>query len=218
MTTSAAEIEQQKQASAEAAALLVEDGQKVGLGTGSTVAYLLPALAARNLKRMRWVATSPRTEAAARALGLQVEPFELSELDVAIDGADQVAPDGWLIKGGGGAHTRERLVAAAADRFVVIASSDKTVERLHAPVPLELHEFGLASTLRRLPMARLRPDTPRSPDNGLIADLHEPIDDPAALAQRLEATPGIVDHGLFPSAMVHDVLIARASGVEHLRI
>ncbi len=127
---SSAEIEAQKQAAAEAAALLVEDGMKVGLGTGSTVAYLLPALARRALREVRYVATSPRTEAAATALGLHVEPFALAELDVAIDGADQVAPDDWLIKGGGGAHTRERLVAAAARRFVVIASGDKPVEAL----------------------------------------------------------------------------------------
>jgi ribose 5-phosphate isomerase A len=215
-TRTTAEIEGQKQAAAEAAALLVEDGQTVGLGTGSTVAYLLPALAARGLLDMRWVATSPATEDAARALGLAVEPFELPELDIAIDGTDQVTPDGWLIKGGGGAHTRERLVAAAARRFVVIASADKAVERLHPPVPLELHAFGLAATLRRLPDARLR-DAARSPDGGVIADLHEPIDDPAALAARLDATPGVVDHGIFSPALVHDVLIAGRDGIEHRR-
>lgn len=216
MATTAAETERQKQAAAEAAALLVEDGQTVGLGTGSTVAYLLPALAARGLRGMRWVATSPRTEEAAKALGLAVEAFTLPQLDVAIDGADQVTPEGWLIKGGGGAHTRERLVAAAALRFVVIASAEKAVERLRAPVPLELQAFGLEATLGRLPMARLR-DVPRSPDGGVIADLHEPIDDPAALAARLDATPGVVDHGLFSPALVHDVLIAGTTGVEHRR-
>src|SRR5690242_5732768 len=102
----------------------------VGLGTGSTVAFLLPALAARRLS-IRCVATSVRTEVAARELGLTVEQFDaLDRLDLAIDGADQVDPDGWLIKGGGGAHTREKIVAAAADRFVVIASTDKVVDRL----------------------------------------------------------------------------------------
>src|SRR5205814_10433991 len=100
--------ETEKRAAAEAAALLVEEGMLVGLGTGSTVAYLLPALAARHLS-IRCVSTSPRTEAAARELGLPVEPFEgLGRLDIAIDGADQIAPDGWLIKGGGAAHTREK--------------------------------------------------------------------------------------------------------------
>src|SRR5262245_53443527 len=114
---------------------------RVGLGTGSTVAHLLPALAARDLE-LRCVATSPATAEAARALGLSVEPFTgadaLAELDMAIDGADQVDPSGWLVKGGGAAHTREKAVAAAAARFVVIVSSDKLVERLAPPVPLEL--------------------------------------------------------------------------------
>ena len=95
----------------------------VGLGTGSTVAHLLPALAARGLE-IRCVVTSTATEEQARELGIPVEDFDrLDRLDIAIDGADQIAPDGWLVKGGGGAHTREKIVAAAADRFVVIADS-----------------------------------------------------------------------------------------------
>src|ERR687891_2408448 len=163
--------EDEKRRAAQAAAELPEDGMAVGLGTGSTVAYLLPALADRKLT-LRCVATSPRTEAAARELGLAVEPFEtLERLDIAIDGADQVAPDGWLVKGGGGAHTREKIVAAAAERFVVIADSSKPVDRIEAPIPLELHAFGLASTLRRLRLGggavELRGAPPR-PDGGVI--------------------------------------------------
>ncbi len=115
-------VEKEKQRAANAAAELVEDGMTVGLGTGTTVAYLLPALAARQLS-LRCVATSPRTEQAATKLGLRVERFTLERLDIAIDGADQISPDGWLVKGGGGAHTREKLVAVTADRFVVIADS-----------------------------------------------------------------------------------------------
>ena len=102
------EVEKEKQRAAEAAAQVVEDGMTVGLGTGTTVAYLLPALAARQLS-LRCVATSPRTEKAATELGLRVERFTLERLDIAIDGADQISPDGWLVKGGGGAHTRRRL-------------------------------------------------------------------------------------------------------------
>jgi len=110
-------VEGEKRHAAEAAAELVEDGMAVGLGTGSTVAYFLPALALRGL-RIRCVATSLRTESAARELGLPVEPFEeLDRLDLAVDGADQIDPAGWLVKGGGAAHTREKIVAAAADRF-----------------------------------------------------------------------------------------------------
>src|SRR5919201_6166001 len=100
-----AELDREKQIAAEAAALFVEDGMAVGLGTGSTVAFLLPALAARRLS-LRCVATSPATERAARELGLAVEALDaVGTLDIAIDGADQIAPDGRLMKGGGGAHT-----------------------------------------------------------------------------------------------------------------
>src|SRR5207302_7738356 len=116
----------------------------------STVSFLLAALASRSL-HLRCVATSVRTEEAARALGLDVEPFEsLDRLELAIDGADQIAPDGWIVKGGGAAHTREKIVAAAADRFVVIASSNKVVEVLEPPIPLELLAFGLDATLAEL--------------------------------------------------------------------
>src|SRR6478609_10388717 len=102
-------VEDEKKLAAEASAQLVEDGMVVGLGTGSTVAYLLPALAARGLS-LRCVATSPRTQEVGRKLGLSVEPFgEIDQFDIAIDGADQDAPDGWLVKGGGAAHTREKI-------------------------------------------------------------------------------------------------------------
>ena len=153
----------EKRVAAEAAALVVEDGMAVGLGTGSTVAFLLPALAARGLS-LRCVATSPATEEAASALGLAVEPFDgLDRLDLAIDGADQVAPDGWLVKGGGGAHTREKVVAAAAERFVVVADSSKTVEAIRAPVPVELLRYGLAATLRELGNAEIRAERRPAP-------------------------------------------------------
>ena len=209
----------EKRVAAEAAAELVEDGMRVGLGTGSTVGHLLPALARRALS-LRCVATSPATEAVARELGLAVEPFSgteaLATLDIAIDGADQVTPSRWVVKGGGAAHTREKAVAAAADRFVVIVSSDKLAERLGPPVPLELLEFGLAATLGHLGDVTLR-DVPRSPDGGVIADYTGAFDDPAELAARLSATTGVVEHGLFPPELVSDVLIARGDEVEHVR-
>ena len=209
-------LDSEKQLAAEAASRLVEDGMVVGLGTGSTVGYLLAALAARGLD-LRCVATSPGTEQAARGLGLKVESFHganaLPRLDIAIDGADQVEPSGWLVKGRGAAHTREKIVAAAADRFVVIVSSDKFVENLTPPVPLELLEYGLAATLRRLGDVKLR-DVPRSPDGGVIADYFGDFDDPAELAARLSATVGAVEHGLFPAAMVSDIVIGRGEQVE----
>src|SRR3954465_9686494 len=134
-------LEHEKRVAAEAAAMLVEDGMTVGLGTGSTVASLLTALARRGLE-LRCVATSIATEQAAMTLGLAVEPFAVLErLDIVIDGADKTAPDGGVSRGGGGAHTREKVVPSAADRFVVIGSSDKPVDRLTPPVPLEILSF-----------------------------------------------------------------------------
>jgi ribose 5-phosphate isomerase A len=211
----AAHIEAEKRVAAEAAAELVESGMRVGLGTGSTVLHLLPALARRRLRGLRCVATSVATHAQAEALGIRVEPFEaLDALDIAIDGADQVAPDGWLVKGGGGAHTREKVVAAASARFVVIASSNKLVDALRPPVPVELLPFGLAATLRALAPVTVRAGAPRSPDGGVIADVLAEVGDPAVVAARLDAVPGVVEHGLFPAAMVSDVLIARGAEVE----
>jgi ribose 5-phosphate isomerase A len=196
--------------------MVVEDGMAVGLGTGSTVAFLLPALAARGLS-LRCVATSPATEDAASALGLAVEPFDgIARLDVAIDGADQVAPDGWLVKGGGAAHTREKVVAAAAERFVVVADSSKTVEAIRAPVPVELLRYGLAATLRELGDVEVRADTPASPDGNVIADYTGEVGDPDGLAARLAAAPGVIEHGLFPPAMVSEVIVGRGETAERL--
>lgn len=211
------DAEDQKRRAACAAAELVFEGARVGLGTGSTVGYLLPELARRRL-RLRCTATSPATERAAHALGLAVEPLDgLLELDIAIDGADQVDPAGWLVKGGGAAHTREKIVAAAAHRFVVIASAEKAVERLSAPVPLEILSFGTEATLRLVAPAQRR-GCPLSPDGNVIADYTGEVSDPRALAERLAGTPGVVEHGLFAPAMVSDVLIARGSSVEHRRL
>jgi ribose 5-phosphate isomerase A len=187
---------------------------RVGLGTGSTVAHLLPALAERGLGGLRCVATSPATEQAAAALGLTLASLdELGELDIAIDGADQVDPHCWLVKGGGGAHTREKIVAAAATRFVVIVSADKVVPALSAPVPLELLAFGVARALAALAPSQLR-DAPLSPDGNLIADYLGEVVDPSALARRLADTPGVVDHGLFEPELVSEVLIATGEGVQ----
>ena len=212
-----ADAAHEKQVVGEAAAALVEPGMRVGLGTGSTVAAMLPALARRELAGLRCIATSVATERVAAELGLPVEPFdELDALDITIDGADQVVPGGWIIKGGGGAHLRERIAAEAAERFVVMVSAEKPVERLTWKVPLELVPFGLAATLRHLPGAVVREGTPRSPDGGVIADLPGPVEDPATLAARLDAMPGVAAHGLFPPAPGTIVLVARGDAVERL--
>jgi ribose 5-phosphate isomerase A len=208
-------IEREKQIAAEAAADLVEHGMAVGLGTGSTMAFLLPSLARRSLD-IRCVATSARTEHAARELGLRIEDFaSIERFDISIDGADQISPDGWLVKGGGGAHTREKIVAASADRFVVIADSTKPVDVLHSPIPVELLAYGLHATMRRIAPVSLR-DVPLSPDGGVIADYAGPVDDPAALAARLASTPGVVEHGLFPPEIVATVLVAQGESVDRI--
>jgi ribose 5-phosphate isomerase A len=208
-------VARHKRAAARSAAELVQDGMRVGLGTGSTVAYLLEALGERSLAQARFAVTSPATEQAARALGLTVAGLdELGELDLAIDGADQVDPRGWLIKGGGAAHTREKIVAAAAREFVVIVSQEKLVSGLSPPVPLELVPFAVQTTLAALGEARLR-DVPMSPDGGLIADYLGSIDDdPRALASRLTAQPGVVEHGLFEPEMVSWIFSGGESGVQ----
>jgi ribose 5-phosphate isomerase A len=209
----------EKRIAAEAAAELVEEGMTVGLGTGSTVAHLLPALARRGVGGIRCVATSVATEEQARELGIPVERFSsLERLDIAIDGTDEVTPEGWLIKGGGAAHLREKIVAAAAARFVVIADSSKPVDALCGPVPLELFAFGIASTLARLGAEVELREVPPSPDGGVIADYRGEIGDPAALAARFDADPGVAAHGLFPPSMVSELFIGRGDVVERPEI
>lgn len=187
---------------------------RLGLGTGTTVAFLLPAIAERSPADLICVATSPATEHAARKLGLTVLPLdEVDELDLAIDGADQIDPDGWLVKGGGGAHTREKIVASAARSFVVIASAEKAVPQLRPPVPLELVRFGAHHTLERIGSSRLR-DVPESPDGGLIADYLGAVGEPRALAATLGGIPGVIEHGLFEPELVSTILIAGDEGVQ----
>ncbi len=202
------DMDQQMREAGTAAAALIEPGMRVGLGTGRTVAWLLRALAERHLSGLRCVSTSPDTEQVARTLGIPLESFdELDRLDIAIDGADQVTNDRWAVKGGHGAQLREKIVAAAADRFVIIVSADKLVDALHPPVPLELERFGLPATLRALGDAALRGAAAVTPDGGVLADYQGPITDPAALAAWLDAIPGVVGHGLFPPTLTADVIV-----------
>ena len=197
---------------AEAAAELVEDGMTVGLGTGSTVAHLLPALAARGLERS--AASRPRRRPSSRraSSGIPVEPFDgLERLDIAIDGADQVAPDGWLVKGGGGAHTREKIVAAAAERFVVIADSSQAGRAdLRRRSRSSCSRSGSRATLRELGDGRRCATAPRQPRRRRDRRLPRRGRRPAGARRRgSSATPGVVDHGLFPPAMVTDVIVGR---------
>jgi ribose 5-phosphate isomerase A len=212
-------VEREKKMAAVTAVDYLDDGMTVGLGTGSTVAYLIPAIAYRELD-IACVATSPATENLATSHGLRVLPFDqLDHLDVAIDGADQVDPHGWLIKGGGGAHTREKIVASAARRFIVIVSANKLVGRLRPPVPLELLAFGLPSTLRLLMGdVRIRPDALRTPDGGVLADWYGEVEDPIALSKHFSFLPGVVSHGLFQPALTERVLIGRGTQVDVMKV
>jgi ribose 5-phosphate isomerase A len=210
--------QRQMRQAGEAAAALVAPGMRVGLGTGRTVAWMLRALAGRDLTGVRCVASSPETEAAAQGLGIPVEAFEeLDRLDIAIDGADQITPDRWAIKGGHGAQLREKIVAAAADRFVVIVSQDKLVEALHPPVPLELERFGLPATLRAVGPAALRQGAPLTPDGGVLADYSGEIGDPAALAARFDQVPGAAGHGLFGPSLISDVVVGGSEAPGYTR-
>jgi ribose 5-phosphate isomerase A len=209
-----ARSDREKRLVAEAAAQLVEGGMLVGIGTGTTIGQLLPLLPGRHVV---YIATSPATEKAALKLGLSVRPFSApNHLNLALDGADQVGPTGWLVKGAGRAHTREKVVAAAAERFVVLVSSDKLVTKLTPPIPLELLAFGAQATLRSLAPARLR-EGPPSPDGGLIADYHGPFADPKALADRLSNTPGVIEHGLFQPQLVNEILVGDSTEIRRLR-
>ncbi|MGH9027605.1 MAG: ribose-5-phosphate isomerase RpiA [Acidimicrobiia bacterium] len=211
----------EKQAAGRHAARYVEDGMRVGLGTGSTVHWTTVALGERKADIV-CVGTSVATEQLARAAGLRVvAPTDQPELDLAIDGADEIDARLNLVKGGGGAHTREKIVASMAARFIVVVDESKVVDQLgRFGLPLELLEFGVPYVTRRLTALGAKSCKARGKqsDNGnplYDADLF-PITDPAALAVELQAIPGIVEHGIFPAAMVERVVVAGATGVREL--
>ncbi|MBM3603420.1 MAG: ribose-5-phosphate isomerase RpiA [Alphaproteobacteria bacterium] len=225
------QVDPAKLAAARAAVALVEDGMKLGLGTGSTASIMVRELAGRVAReglKLRFAATSQATADLAESLGLRVETLdEIGWLDMTIDGADEVDPHLHLIKGGGGAHLREKVVAAASERMVVIADPAKVVETLGAfPLPVEVLSFGFETTRRlirklldtlelgeRDVLQRLKGSDPWVTDEGnLILDLHlEVIPDPAALARGLSCIPGVVEHGLF-LGMCDLAIIGREDG------
>ena len=197
-----------KEAAGRAAALLLRDGMRVGLGTGSTAHWFIVAAgeAVRSGLRIQAVATSEASARLAGEFGIELVELDRRGLDLAVDGADLIDPESRLIKGGGGAHVRERLVAVAARRFVVVADASKMVAQLRGPVPVEILSFGADATLAALEACgaffTLRADPegrPRVSDSGnLLGDGHfDLISDPEGLARRLDAVPGLVGHGIF---------------------
>jgi len=206
------------------AAELVQDGSAVGLGTGRAASAFLGALAerARRGLRVRCVATSRTIEAAARDLGLSLVSLdEVRELDLDVDGADEIDPALDLIKGYGGALVRERIVAEASRRLVILAGTEKLVANLGARglLPVEVVPFGWAPCARRLialgcpPRRRMDAEAPFVTDNGnnILDCTVEPIADPAALQRKISAIPGVVGTGLF-LGMADTVFIEDARG------
>jgi len=214
-----------KRAAAYAAADLVEDGMTIGLGSGSTFLFVLERLAERirdEALKVRGTPTSTATADAATAAGIPLVSLdEVTRLDLAIDGADEVDPDKHLIKGGGAAHTRERLVAATADELVVIVSEDKMVPILGEVfrLPVEVLPFGWTHARRRIEATdcttqlRERDGAPLVTDNGnwILDCTYDGIREPAALAEILDATVGVVDHGLFVN-MAGRIVVANDDG------
>jgi ribose 5-phosphate isomerase A len=210
-----------KEAAGRRAAEYVTDGMKVGLGTGSTVHFTIVALGERR-PDIVCAATSERTRALATELGLRVvPPDELLALDLAIDGADEVDARFNLIKGGGGAHLREKIIANMAGRFIVVVDEGKLVETLGAfALPLEVLPFAPAVAAAQVHGLGARAVTtrPERSDNGnlLMDAAFDRIADPAALAAQLAAIPGIVEHGIFLASMVERVVVAGVDGVREL--
>ncbi len=219
-----------KRAAADASLKYVNDGMILGLGTGSTARYVLEGLARRIAEEgllVSGVPTSLATAEAAKMLGIPLTSLEEHPvLDLAIDGADEVDPRMDLIKGLGGALFREKIVAASAKKFVVVVEESKLVPRLgtKAPVPVEVHPFGLRSTQTRIEALgaraplRMRGSEVFRTDNGnhILDARFGPIKKPDRLAESLEAVPGVVGHGLF-LGMTDLVLASSTEGVRILR-
>ena len=224
-------IDQQKRAAAARALEFVEPGMRLGLGTGSTARHFVELLAERVREGLRIVAvpTSEETQRDAQRLGVPLTSLdETPALDLTVDGADEIAPDLALVKGGGGALLREKIVASASASMVVIADESKWVRVLgRFPLPIEVVPFGLAATRAAIEAAaaaagspgraelRKRKDAaPFVTDGGhWILDAHlDRIADPQALADRLARIPGVVEHGLF-IGLAQAAVLANADGV-----
>jgi ribose 5-phosphate isomerase A len=224
MATAAAGVEAQKQAAAERALELVKPGSVVGLGTGSTARYFIEGLAGRVRKglKIQAVVTSLESRAQAEAGGLAITERIDGELDLAVDGADEIDPAVNCVKGRGGALLREKIVAHASRRFILIADETKLVGRLgRGPVPIEVLPFLWEATGRSIeslggrPELRLAAVGPFKTDNGnLVLDTTFGAVD-AALGAALHAIPGVIEHGLF-FGMARAAIVGCATGIRIL--
>ncbi|MEO1447887.1 MAG: ribose-5-phosphate isomerase RpiA [Bacteroidota bacterium] len=212
-----------KQAAGEKAVELIQDGMKVGLGTGSTVFYTLKALGKRVREglKIEAIPTSRATEQLAREEGIPLISFaDITRLDLTIDGADEVNPQKQLIKGGGGALYREKLVASISDRLIIIVNTGKDKEVLGSfPLPVEIVPFGREVVTRRIermggnPVLRMDGVMPFATDNGnMILDCHfERIEDPASLHHQIKGMVGVVETGLFID-MADQIIVGYENG------
>lgn len=221
--------EKEKEVAGRAAAKLVHDGDIVGLGTGSTAYFAVVALGERVKAGLKMIGipTSLQTADLARSVGIPLTTLdEHPEIDITIDGADEVGPKLNLIKGGGGALTREKVIATASKKMVVVADSGKVVPTLGKfPLPLEIIAFARTVIERKIaslgatPKLRMKPGgSPFITDNGnqILDCSFGKIEDPAALARVLSDTPGIVEHGLF-IGIAKLALVGCEDNVEEMR-
>jgi ribose 5-phosphate isomerase A len=221
--------DQEKEAAARASLQFVQDGQVVGLGTGSTAAYFIKLLGEKVKKgfRVRGIPTSVRSRDLAQSLGIPLTTLdECQEIAVTVDGADEVDPQLRLIKGGGGALLREKIVASATRQLVIVADASKQVQKLGKfPLPVEVIRFSQALVAKRIAAlgadVQLRLDGAGQPyvtdENNHILDCRfGEIVDADSLARQLSDMPGVVEHGLF-IGMASVVLFARGSEIVELR-
>ncbi len=222
--------DESKLLAAKRAVEFVSDGMNVGLGTGTTATLFIRELgkAVAGGLRIRAIATSDASRTLAMELGIPMTNFnETPVLDLNVDGADEVAPGLALIKGGGGAHLREKIVASAAREFIVVADESKVVEKLgRFPLPVEVIQLALPLVTRRLENLGLNPglrkarngEGPWITDEGnVLLDCHcGPIDQPEELAAEIRKIVGVVEHGLF-LGMATLALVAGEQGVRELR-
>jgi ribose 5-phosphate isomerase A len=221
--------DQEKEAAARASLQFVKDGQVVGLGTGSTAAYFIKLLAekVRNGLHIRGIPTSVASGNLAASLGIPLTTLdEYQEIDVTVDGADEIDPQLRLIKGGGGAMLREKIVASATKQLVIVADASKQVQVLGKfPLPVEVIHFAQALVAKRIAelgaQVSVRKDSAGKlyvTDEGhhILDCRFGEIRDPDGLARQLSDMPGIVEHGLF-IGMAKVALLAGGSGVLQLR-
>ena len=212
-----------KRNAAERAVDYIQDGMIVGLGTGSTAYWAIQKLGSKVQERLniKAIATSIQSEELAKKLGIPIITFsEINEIDITIDGADEVDPNLYMIKGGGGALLREKIVAAASKQFIVVVDESKLVNCLGTfPLPIEIVKFGFEATIKKLQLLECEPklrkveDKVYVTDNGnYIVDCHlNRIEKPEELHNRLNLLPGIVDNGLFVN-MTRKVIVGYRNG------